>query len=258
MAEIYHWNKYAFVVLTMSQECQSKNAGVFVFAGEKTYLWSPPSFIPYFIGETNNFQALKNHPLWITAKKRGATHLHTLTIGEIGRKSLVEKLIKIYTPALNQIKQFKQFEQFEQFMQPTPMEAIMSNDVHISEQLSETKSKLELLYQYEKHYLGLIKEYKEEIKFANTLQEDLRRERTQFFTQTLKDVIQTMNVAQVDNAVSAQWIQELVGSYTKSIDLSGDLAKTHVIEILSILTGESKREASSAQLDNISKKADVK
>ena len=65
-------------------------------------------------------------------------------------------------------------------------------------------------------------------------------------------------VAQVDNAISAQWIQELVGSYTKSIDLSGDLAKTHVIEILSILTGESKREASSAKLDNISKKIDDK
>jgi len=249
MVEIYHWNKYAFVVLAMSQECQSKDAGVFVFAGKKTYPWSPPSFIPYFIGETNNFQALKTHPLWITAKKTGATHLHTLTIGEKDRKSLVEKLIKSYNPRLNQL---------EQVTQPTPMEATMSNDVHISEQLSETKSKLELLYQYEKHYLGLIKEYKEEIKFANTLQEDLRRERTQFFTQTLKDVIQTMNVAQVDNAVSAQWIQELVGSYTKSIDLSGDLAKTHVIEILSILTGESKREASSAQLDNISKKADVK
>ena len=67
-----------------------------------------------------------------------------------------------------------------------------------------------------------------------------------------------MNVAQVDNAVSAQWIQELVGSYTKSLGLSGDLEKTHGKEILSILTGESKREASSAQLDNISKKADVK
>ncbi|MDO8939512.1 MAG: hypothetical protein Q7U98_10150 [Methylicorpusculum sp.] len=249
MAEIYHWDKYAFVVLAMSQEYLSKNAGVFVFAGEKTQLWSPPSFIPYFIGETNNFQALKTNPLWTTATKMGATHLHTLTVGELERKSIAEKLLKIYNPRLNQL---------EHFTQPTPMEATMSNDVHISEQLSETKSKLELLYQYEKHYLGLIKEYKEEIKFANTLQEDLRRERTQFFTQTLKDVIQTMNVAQVDNAVSAQWIQELVDSYTKSIDLSGDLAKTHVIEILSILTGESKREATSAQLDNISKKADVK
>jgi hypothetical protein len=129
--------------------------------------------------------------------------------------------------------------------------------MEISGQLSETKNKLELLYQYEKHYLGLIKEYKEEIKFANTLQEDLRRERTLFFTQTLKDVIQTMKIAEVDNGVSAQWIQELVASYTKSIDLSSDLAKTHVIEILSILTAETKREAADAQLDTISKKADA-
>ena len=49
--------------------------------------------------------------------------------------------------------------------------------------------KLELLYEYEKHYLELIKGYKEEIKFASALQEDLRRERSQFFTQTLKEVI---------------------------------------------------------------------
>jgi hypothetical protein len=249
MAGIYHWNKEVFVVQTMFQACQSRDAGIFIFAGKKTFPLSPPSFTPYFIGETDNFQTLKTHPVWTLAEKKGATHVHTLSVGDKERKSKAEILIKIHSPRLNLFKEYDQ---------PIPMEATMSNDVHISEQLSETKSKLELLYQYEKHYLGLIKEYKEEIKFANTLQEDLRRERTQFFTQTLKDVIQTMHVAEVDNAVSAQWIQELVASYTKSIDLSGDLAKTHVIEILSILTGESKREASSAQLDNISKKADVK
>ena len=66
-----------------------------------------------------------------------------------------------------------------------------------------------------------------------------------------------MKIAEVDNGVSAQWIQELVASYTKSIDLSSDLAKTHVIEILSILTAETKREAADAQLDTISKKADA-
>jgi hypothetical protein len=249
MAELCKWNNDTFKVLTMIEACQSKDAGVFIFAERKTYLFTTNTFEPYFIGETDNFQTLKAHPLWTSAKKRGATHVHLFTVGEKDRKFKIEQLLRMYKPPLNLLKDLSQ---------PVPMEAIMSNDVHISEELSETKSKLELLYQYEKHYLGLIKEYKEEIKFANTLQEDLRRERTQFFTQTLKDVIQTMNVAQVDNAVSAQWVQELVGSYTKSIDLSGDLAKTHVIEILSILTGESKREASSAKLDNISKKIDDK
>lgn len=126
------------------------------------------------------------------------------------------------------------------------------------EYLNETKSKLELLYQYEKHYLELVKSYKEEIKFANTLQEDLRRERSQFFTQTLKEVIQTMKGAEIAKDVSAKWIQDLVESYTKSIDLSSDLAKTHVVEILSILTSETKREAAEAKLDDISPKSDAK
>jgi hypothetical protein len=119
------------------------------------------------------------------------------------------------------------------------------------EGLVETKAKLELFYQYEKHYLDLIKEYKEEIKFAASLQEDLRRERSQFFTQTLKDVIQTMKTAEVDKTVSAQWVEDLVASYTKSLDLSSDLAKTHVVEVLSIFKEETKQEVSKAKLDNI-------
>ncbi|MGB4498269.1 MAG: hypothetical protein WBI40_06190 [Methylococcaceae bacterium] len=122
----------------------------------------------------------------------------------------------------------------------------------ISEDFLHLQSKLELLYGYEKHYLNLIKEHKEEIKFANALQEDLRRERSQFFTQTLREVVQTLQTQEIDKKVASQWIEELVASYTKSIDLSSDLAKTHVIQILSIFKEEAKREVSKAKLDNIS------
>jgi hypothetical protein len=58
-----------------------------------------------------------------------------------------------------------------------------------------------------------------------------------------------MKSAEIDKGVSGQWIQELVVSYTKSIDLSGDLAKTHAVEILSMLTSETKRQVSDAKLD---------
>lgn len=67
-----------------------------------------------------------------------------------------------------------------------------------------------------------------------------------------------MKGAEIDKDVSAKWIQDLVESYTKSIDLSSDLAKTHVIEILSILTSETKREAAEAKLDDIGPKSDAK
>jgi hypothetical protein len=121
----------------------------------------------------------------------------------------------------------------------------------MSDNLQETKSKLDLLYQYEKHYLELIKEYKEEIKFASSLQEDLRRERSQFFTQTLREVVQTLQVQEIDKKVASQWIEDLVASYTKSIDLSSDLAKTHVVQVLGIFKEEAKQEVSKAKLDDI-------
>lgn len=133
--------------------------------------------------------------------------------------------------------------------QTTSTEKTMSATV--AEELNDTKAKLELLFQYEKHYLEMIKGYKEEIKFAASLQEDLRRERSQFFTQTLREVVQTLQTQEIDKKVASQWIEELVASYTKSIDLSSDLAKTHVVQVLSIFKEEAKQEVSKAKLDNI-------
>ena len=117
--------------------------------------------------------------------------------------------------------------------------------------LLRTKSKLNLIYNYEKHYLELIKEYKEEIKFASALQEDLRRERSQFFTQTLREVIHTLESQEIDKKIASQWIEDLVSSYTKSLDLSGDLAKTHVISIFNLFKETAKEEASKAKFDDI-------
>lgn len=82
------------------------------------------------------------------------------------------------------------------------------------------------------------------------MQEDLRRERSQFFTQTLREVVQTLQVQEIDKTVASRWIEELVSSYTKSIDLSSDLAKTHVVQVLSLFKEEAKREVSKAKLDD--------
>ena len=112
------------------------------------------------------------------------------------------------------------------------------------------KNKLEILYEYERHYLELIKEYKEEIKFAVSLQEDLRRERSQFFTQVLREVSETLKNASVDSTVASQWTQDLVDSYTKSIELSGDLAKTHAIDVIGKLRESTKAEAKSLIEEN--------
>lgn len=235
------WDNYYFVVETIDSNLEGE--GVFIFAGRNKF----DTWTALFIGHIEDFQFIPLHPILIEAKNMGATHIHIFEVSNARKRELLTKrFISIYQPFLNQSEQPNN--------QPTPIKDInMSTDEQNAIQsLEETKSKLDLLYQYEKHYLELIKGYKEEIKFANSLQEDLRRERSQFFTQTLKDVTQTMKGAEIDKNVSAKWIEELVVSYTKSIDLSSDLAKTHVIQIVSILSEETKREVSKAKLDNFS------
>jgi len=171
------------------------------------------------------------------------------TILDVSPEELLTEVRKVTNMAtldtvLNDEKQTNLLLDYASQIQKTSLSSTMP------EELLKTRAKLDLLYQYEKHYLELIKEYKEEIKFAGSMQEDLRRERSQFFTQTLREVVQTLQAQEIDKKVASQWIEELVASYTKSIDLSSDLAKTHVVQVLSIFKEEAKQEVSKAKLDN--------
>lgn len=115
-------------------------------------------------------------------------------------------------------------------------------DEYLTEKI---KNRLHVIYEYEKHYLELIKEYKEEIKFTNSIQEDLRRERSQFFSQSLKEVTESLKGAQVDSKVASIWIEELVKSYTKSLDMSDTISSIQVMDTLSRLREDSKVEINS-------------
>ena len=108
--------------------------------------------------------------------------------------------------------------------------------------LSSLKTKLEILYNYEKNYLELVKEFKEEIKFASSIQEDLRKERAYFFAETLKEVQLTLKDSQVEGEVASSWIKELVSSYTKSLDLSGGLIEEHTLDMIGKIRKEAKQE----------------
>ena len=112
------------------------------------------------------------------------------------------------------------------------------------------KTKLSVLYEFEKNYRQLISEYKEEIKFASSLQEDLRKERAKFFSETLKEVHQTLSESQVDNEVASKWIKELVGSYTKSLDLSGGLVEEHTLDTIACIRAEAKLNKPSIEPGN--------
>lgn len=105
--------------------------------------------------------------------------------------------------------------------------------------ISHFQQRLDILYQHEKNYLNLIKEFKEEIKFISSMQEDLRKERARFFSDTLKEVTEALSNAKVSEDVTRQWLKDLVGTYTKSLDLSAGLIEEHTADTI----GELKKQA---------------
>ena len=115
---------------------------------------------------------------------------------------------------------------------------------------SKLKERLQLLFEYEKNYLSLIKEFKEEIKFVGTLQEDLRKERAKFFSATLREVSDAMKDAQVSSDVASQWIKELVNSYTKSLDVSSGLIEEHTFDTIGDIRKQAKSVINSATVSN--------
>ena len=102
------------------------------------------------------------------------------------------------------------------------------------------KERLEILYDCEKKYLELTKNYKEEIKFTATLQEDIRKERSKFFSISLIEVHKTLEGVKLDKKVTDLWISELVNNYTKSLDISSELAKDHVLNTMGMLRNLSR------------------
>ena len=100
------------------------------------------------------------------------------------------------------------------------------------------KTTLQILLDFEKSGLELIREHADEIKFIHSAQQDIRRERAQFFANTLKEVSQTLSDAQVPADLSAKWLVELVNSYTKSLSQSATLIESNILELVAMLRAE--------------------
>lgn len=113
---------------------------------------------------------------------------------------------------------------------------------------THVRNKLEIMFSYERHHLDLVKQHSEQIKFVKAVQEDLRREEAQFFTNVLGEVAQTLRDSQVPGDVASEWIQDLVQSYTQSIRRSGELVESRSADVIgrirqqaaSILHGSSR------------------
>ena len=104
------------------------------------------------------------------------------------------------------------------------------------------QTNLDLLYDYEKNYLPLLKDYKNEIEFIIKHQENLRQEEVSFFENSLKEISQIMSDIDVEPNIRSKWLIELVENHKKSLGVSRDFLENNTVELIAKLKNEINRK----------------
>lgn len=138
------------------------------------------------------------------------------TITEKGRNVIFEKAISVIEKECNNTAN-QICKHYEELLED---EKKNNNPIRV---------KLSNLYEHEKHLLDLLKDYKEEIKFAISLQTELRKEQANFFSSTLKEVCDSLKDEQISKECAKKWIEDLVASYTSSLKLSYQLTDENIM-----------------------------
>lgn len=88
---------------------------------------------------------------------------------------------------------------------------------------------VQVLYDYEKHYMELVKKYSSEIKMIADMLSEFRREQATFYKETLPEIIQKLNQdVGIDEEMKNVWVKRLTANIDRSFELSETLINDYV------------------------------
>lgn len=79
---------------------------------------------------------------------------------------------------------------------------------------------LQTLYDYEKHYMELVKRYRGEIEFINQLHDRHTQEVKNFYKNDLPEIQQKLSAEPIDDNIREEWLKNLEKHISKSFDMS--------------------------------------
>ena len=79
---------------------------------------------------------------------------------------------------------------------------------------------LQNLYDYEKHYMELVKRYRTEIEFINQLHDEHTQEVKNFYKNDLPEIQKKLSAEPIDDDIRAEWLKNLEKHISKSFDMS--------------------------------------
>ncbi len=88
----------------------------------------------------------------------------------------------------------------------------------------KTEPSIQVLYDYEKHYMELVRKYSQEITFIEDMLRKFREEQTFFYDETLPKITQKLkDDPGVDKEMSKMWLERLTANMDRSFSLSETL-----------------------------------
>lgn len=92
---------------------------------------------------------------------------------------------------------------------------------------------IQILFEYEKHYLEMLKKYGSEIKFIEDMLSSFREEQEQFYSKILPEIIEKLTQDKgIDDDMKRIWLTRLTGNIERSFNLSENLINDYAIKNL--------------------------
>lgn len=82
---------------------------------------------------------------------------------------------------------------------------------------------LQALYDYEKHYMELIRQHKNEIVFIENMLKDYRQENIDFFNNQLSKISQKLDAEHINKDMKNAWLKRLEENMNRSFAISEKL-----------------------------------
>ena len=96
----------------------------------------------------------------------------------------------------------------------------------------------QMLFDYEEHYMRLVKSFQHEIEFISGLHSEHEREVKNFYANDLPAIIKKLEAEPITDDVRREWLKHLEQHMNKSFDMSG-----HFIDVLTTKKVEEFNEA---------------
>ncbi|WP_303692006.1 hypothetical protein [Megamonas hypermegale] len=101
----------------------------------------------------------------------------------------------------------------------------------VSPQKQDTN--IQTLYDYEKHYMELVKRYKDEINFIENLLKNYRDEQINFFEKQMPAIYQKLTVERIDSDMKKLWLKRLEENMSRSFSISEQLITNYTTKKIS-------------------------